>query len=123
MSDGEDGSGNSSSSTPNSHLPLDEMLDLLTDRTRRSFLHCLAEEADPTISLDDAAAYVANHIEKESGANTDENKIKAKLHHHHIPRLKVSSLVDFDERTETIRYHENERLEEFHNHLLAFEQD
>lgn len=104
-------------------LSLDEMLDLLANRQRRCLLEGLKEEADPTVSLDDAVSYVGNQIAEESEHQPTEEDVKVQLRHHHLPRLAESNLVDFDPRSETIRYRENEQLEAFHEHVRAFRQE
>lgn len=106
---------------PEASLSKDEMTDLLADRHRRSLLEYLAAEADPTVALDDAAAYVTAQAAAETDSQPHEDDVKASLHHRHIPRLAESGLVDFDEHNETIRYHENERLEAFHERLQDYD--
>lgn len=103
-------------------LTLDEMLDLLANHQRRCLLNCLQEEADPTISLDDAASYIANQIAGETGSRPNEDDVEVQLQHHHLPRLTDEGLVDYDTRSGEIRYHQLDQIETFHEHVQKFEE-
>lgn len=123
MSDGGDGPTESSDDSSDTAISKEEMLEILSDRHRRILLENLATEADPTVSLDEAVTYVANKLGEQNDARPHEDDVKARLLHRHIPRLADSSLLEFDDRSETIRYHENEELEAFHEHVKEFEQE
>lgn len=103
-------------------LTLGEMLDLLADRERRCLLNCLTEEADPTVSLDEAASYVSDQLADQTGNQPNEDDVKVKLQHHHIPRLVDHGLTDYDARSGDIRYYANEALEAFQEHIREFDQ-
>jgi predicted transcriptional regulator len=120
MSDGDDVPPKSSDSPSDGSLSLDEMFDLLADRHRRYLFEYLAKEADPTVPLDDAVSYVTDQLAEETDYRPTDEDVKGQLHHAHIPRLADSGLVEFDERSETIRYHVNERLEAFHKYIQTF---
>lgn len=123
MSGGGDGSSESSDDTPRTVISQEEMLEILSDHYRRILLEYLAEEADPTVTLEDTATYIANQLTEEAGLRPHEDDIEASLLHRHIPRLEDSGLVEFDDRSETIRYHENEQFEAFHEHIKEFDEE
>lgn len=123
MSDGGDGPTESSDDGSETAISKEEMLEILSDHHRRILLEYLASEADPTVSLDEAVIYVTDQLGEKSDSRPHEDDVNASLHHRHIPRLADSGLVEFDERSETIRYHESEKLEAFHEHVEEFEHE
>lgn len=110
-----DGSGR-----PEPSFSLDELLDLLVDRRRRALVECLETEADPTVSLDEAVEYVTNRVADETGRRPNEDDVELELLHHHVPRLADDGVLEFDARSETIRYVGSEQLERFHEHVREF---
>lgn len=110
-----DGSG-----SPEPSFSVDDLLDLFADRHRRALLEYLSDEADPTTSLDDAVSFVTNRVAEETGRRPNEDDVEIRLQHHHLPRLVESNVVEYDTRSGTIRYYENEQLERFHEHIREF---
>lgn len=112
----------SSDDSLDTNLSQEEMLELLSDHHRRILLDYLAKEADPTVALGDTVTYVATQLAEDTDSRPHEDDVEASLLHRHIPRLADSGLVEFDDRSETIRYYENEQLEAFHEHVKKFEE-
>lgn len=113
-----DGSG-----VPDPSFALDGLLDILADRHRRFLLEFLADEADPTAPLDEAVGYVTNRIAEETGRRPNEDDVEMELRHHHVPRLADDEVLEYDARSETLRYYGSEQLEAFHEHVREFDDE
>lgn len=79
---------------------LDETLELLADHQRRYTLYHLVAEDGEVYEYDQVCEYLAEHCP----AVDDTEEQKVVLHHKTLPRLKDAGVVDYDSRSETIRY-------------------
>jgi hypothetical protein len=79
-------------------------------------------EADPTLSIDDAATCVTDYVADQTGRRPSENDVKAQLQDHHLPRFAYHGLVEYDEGSGEVRYHQHDQLEAFNTHVQAFNQ-
>ncbi|UTF52000.1 hypothetical protein NGM29_09270 [Natronosalvus rutilus] len=41
------------------------------------------------------------------------------LYHNHLPKLEEAGLVEYDDRTETVRYHPNDHVEKLHQFVTT----
>lgn len=85
--------------------PLDELLPLLADqhcRATLSYFRDSPEDVTPVLNL-------ANEISKEDHGGTEQ--IVLDLHHSVLPRLADADAVDYDARSQTIRYRGHTELE------------
>lgn len=107
-----------------SSIPVFPKLDSLTrNRGRNALLSALANQhcrsviayfrntSDDRASVDDVAAALAQRD------HADETKIAIQLHHVALPKLDGVGLVDYDERTKTVRYHGHSHLEQLEESL------
>lgn len=79
---------------------LDEVLDLLADRHRRYTIYCLVCEDAAVFDYETVCAYLTDRCPDVGGR--EEQKIV--LHHETLPRLAEAGVVEYDSRSETIRY-------------------
>lgn len=93
---------------------LDQAFDLLASRRRRHVIAKLQTLPDGVASVDDLADHL---LVQDPEADRDRTLIA--LQHRTLPRLDDAGVVDFDRRTDTVRYRGNELAEE----LLAFVAD
>lgn len=90
---------------------LSRYFDALADERRRHALYYLRQHG--TASLDELARHA---VVRETGHPPDERsddeyeRVKSELHHKHLPRLADYGLVEFDPRSEQVRYREPTRL-------------
>lgn len=91
-------------------IPVDDVFRLLADRERRVVLRYLRETAAGTGSIDGALEAVTE-VEREFDPTYSRERAGITLHHVHLPQLAGVGVVDYDERSGTIRYHEDDRLE------------
>lgn len=125
MSDKHNDSSDSSkeSDLEGTPLSLEAMLDILANRQRWYFFQCLKESSENTISFEEGYEYVLAQIAKSTGERPSPDEIQIGLHHRHIPLLEDSGVVQYDFRSKTIRYHQNNRLEELFERIQDFQRN
>lgn len=92
-------------------LSLDAVLDILASERRRALLEYLWEKPDNSGSFEGAIRYTILKIGKKRGVQPNHDDIQADLQHHQLPKMADAGIVEYDVRSQTVRYHENERLE------------
>lgn len=98
-------------------LSLDELLSILGDYQRRALLECLWQQPDSTASVQDVAAYLLPKVEQNEDDATTHRDVQVELQHHHLPKLVDAGILEYDRRSQSIRYHKNERLETVYNRV------
>lgn len=88
---------------------LNQAFDLLGDQRRRYVLATLYTKPETVLSTDD----LADHVLRNDPDATDYDRVRIRLHHQTLPRLAEDGIIDFDSRTDTIRYHGNELIDDF----------
>jgi hypothetical protein len=92
-------------STP--RLELDTVCELLANATRRATLLYFVEHETDVAEL----AELVEHIHADVEAVTTLDQARRKLAHQHLPKLADHGVIEYDERSETVRYWDGERLE------------
>lgn len=116
MNDGGSETGNSIGADDTVHqvsLSLDAILSLLSDRHRRDLLRYLMESDDRTCTHDKCIGYITRQEEQRRGERPGHDEIAAALYHIHIPKLSDAGVIEYDGRSQEIRYWGNDRLEEW----------
>jgi len=85
---------------------IDELLTLLADQRCRATLSYFQDSPDDVASVQD----LANEIRKEDHGGTEQ--LVLRLHHSILPRLAETEALDYDARSQTIRYHGHSGLEQ-----------
>lgn len=80
---------------------LDALFEVLADRERRCILECLEENDDDIAAFSDLIERVAD---SEDPTDAERERIAVSLHHTHLPKLADADLVEYDTRSETVRY-------------------
>jgi hypothetical protein len=75
----------------------DELLELLCHRHRRQILRFLDNRPTNTATVDE----LVSHVDSPSG----ESSLSTRMHHVHLPKLADSGLIEWDSRSETVRYY------------------
>lgn len=92
---------------------LDETLELLSNPHRRNILYVMEDANDNVFSYEN----ITDRLTEESYiSEKEEERFEVQMNHVHLPRLEDSGLIQHDKRSETIRYIEDEDVEE----LLEF---
>lgn len=76
---------------------LDSLFGVLADRRRRRLLAYLAGTDDGVATVSELADHVA-------ADDADPERVTVSLHHAHLPRLEDAGIVEYDARSETVRY-------------------
>lgn len=105
-------------------LDLDEVFDILSDRRRRYVLHYLADAPTGVVSLNDLADQVVRwetEYTDYSPPDDHRQRVVVDLHHVHLPKLDRNGVVDYDTRSETVRYWGQPVVEEYAQHVADIE--
>jgi hypothetical protein len=92
--------------TPN--LTLSTASKLLTKPARRAVIRYFSVEETATAGLTELAA----HIHEEVDGITSFEQAQITLVHTHLPKLADHEVIDYDKRSETVRYRDGEHLEQ-----------
>lgn len=87
------------------HETKDELLALLADRHRRTVLAYFLESTDDVASLRELSAEISEEYDG------DDEDVWIRLHHSVLPRLDAAGVVDYDARSNTVRYRGHQKLE------------
>jgi hypothetical protein len=85
-------------------------LRLFADEDRRSIIAALVDHEENVVSLQDLTHQVATEPSP-GGAASVQNGSRVALKHNHLPRLDDTGVIEYDWRSDTVRYHPNERVE------------
>ena len=89
---------------------LDELFEVLADGQRRQILAYLDDIDDDVAAFSELIEHVADDSVGESTdapaeESTDARKrVAVSLHHNHLPKLSAAGIVEYDVRSETVRY-------------------
>lgn len=99
--------------TPNTQTPSTEtLLELVADPRRRMILRHLSENGDGAVALDELTGTIATGGGQEMVRHAPgDTRASVELHHTHLPKLAGAGLIEYDQRSETIRYRSHDRLE------------
>jgi len=102
----------------------DDIFDLLSSTRRRYAIYYLQQTPDGVATLDDLTEKVAAWETDTAADDVPEDfgqRVRTSLHHTHLPRLDDANIVDYDARSESIRYWGQPVLEEYAEHVAAME--
>ncbi|WP_449405120.1 DUF7344 domain-containing protein [Halorussus salinus] len=104
-------------------LSLDARLDILANHARRELLILLRDQPEETVELEEAARYILKQVSQERGRQPNYDDVQVELQHHHLPKLADAGIIEYDIRSQTIRYRPNKQLEELHDRVQGFRED
>lgn len=96
------------------------MLDILANSPRRHLLSHLQTQANETSSVEEATKHILTELAKEQGKQPNHDDVQINLQHQYIPKLVDAGVIEFDVRSQKIRYRPNQRLEELHDRVREF---
>ena len=95
---------------------LDVVFDALADRRRRYTLYYLHGISDGVATIDDISASVLAREPTPDDPDEHSRRVKTALQHVHVPKLEDLGVVEYDPRSETVRYWSQPALEEWLEH-------
>lgn len=111
--DGDEDGSSSGSGDGGNWPPFDTLVSLVADRHTRYVLSYLESESESVADLDELVDRVAEREEAAGLATNSEERrrrVAIALHHERLPRLDDAALVDYDARSNTVRYWGDDRL-------------
>lgn len=102
---------------PETEHPLDRLYGVLTAERRRRLLFYLHRKDGDVASCTELVDYLVVD-EAESVADLDTDEVAISLYHTHLPKLADAGLIEYDERSRTVRYHGDDTVGE-HLGVLA----
>lgn len=101
----------------------DTVHSLLSNRRRRWLLEHLTSRSDDVATLDELCEHlVAAEVEMSEDyvpSSDHREEIETSLVHIHLPKLSAVGVLEYDDRSETVRYYGDERLE---THLVRIDE-
>lgn len=106
---------------PEIPLSLDAMLDLLANHRRRCLLRYFIEDSKNTAVFEDIRRCVIKQESIMRGEQPNHEDVQVNLQHHQLPKLADAGVIEYDVRSQEIRYRPNERLEQLFEQVSEFE--
>lgn len=94
-----------------SPLSVDTLLDILANANRRHLIDLLRDRPDKTASFEAVTKHIITEAGRDRGVQPNDDDVQVELYHTHLPKLADAGVVEYDIRSQTVRYHSNERLE------------
>ena len=99
---------------------IDDIFGVLADWRRREVCRFFLETDADTASVDDLAMLVAGCRPADGeGRTPPHDELAAGLEERHLPQLDAAGVVDYDPRSETVRYWGQPTLEKWLEHVAA----
>ncbi|WP_076432324.1 DUF7344 domain-containing protein [Haladaptatus litoreus] len=99
-------------STSTEHLSKEQVAGLLRHKQRRAIIRYFNQKTTDYTSLDDLVEYIVSSDSKRGATSVGHSKrITIGLLHNHLPRLADAGVLEYDQRSETVRYWGDSRLE------------
>ncbi len=98
-------------------LSLDATLELLANHDRRAVLSYLRDAPGATATTGDLTDYLVERRAARTGERPARSHVRSTLQHIHVPKLADAGVVDYDARTDEVRYWGSERLETWHDRI------
>ena len=90
-------------------LSVSQVFDVLADERRRRLLFYLHNKDGDVASLGELVDYLVVH-EAESVADLEDDDVTISLYHTHLPKLTTLGLIEYDRRSETVRYRSDDAV-------------
>lgn len=83
-------------------LNLDAIFGLLSNEYRRHILYHFHGQPQAVATVDELVTHLRTQFDARAAADTD--RLRIQLLHSHLPRLESHGILEYNERSETIRY-------------------
>lgn len=102
-------------------LSIDAILELLSHRERRKVLEYLVQTTADTVQVEELLEYLAEDEADRTGGSPSRARFETSLYHLHLPKLADAGIVDYDPRTQQVRYYGKSQLEEWLERIAEVE--
>jgi DNA-binding transcriptional ArsR family regulator len=96
---------------------VDDAVDVLTSPDRRRVLEYLDDESVESTTVTGLASHLASLESGSTSQSRDERSYETRLHHIHLPKLDDHGILEYDPRSNAVRYRPNARVEEMLDRL------
>lgn len=79
---------------------IDALIRVLADQTRRDVVRYLRERSEPTATFEE----LVQHVVATSATDRDPERVSLALYHGILPKLDGVGVIEYDVRSETVRY-------------------
>lgn len=125
-SDGEQGSDGDRDTEEDSHqtpeLSLDAVLNILSQRERRSTLNYLVDSSEEVVPIDEVVEQIVQAESERIDKLPNRDHLELSLHHIHLPKLTEAGLLDYDSRSQQIRYKGNKQIERWLKYIQGVQE-
>lgn len=87
--------------------PSNSLLEVLADEQRRCVVAYLSDTSDDVASVSELTRHVTKHC---ADAHNRE-QVAVNLHHVGLPKLEEAGVLEYDSRSNTVRYHPGSKVE------------
>ncbi|WP_425494460.1 DUF7344 domain-containing protein [Natronosalvus halobius] len=102
------------------NMSTETALHLVANQRRRLVLTQLIESEQNAVAVDLLAEHLSPENPPPDSVETKSSeRLLLDLYHNHLPKLEEAGLVEYDDRTETVRYHPNDRVEKLHQFVTT----
>lgn len=109
--DGGDGPNEGTRQTPK--LSIDATLEILAQHERRYILSYLADSSEEVATTDELVEHILQRESERTGEVPNRDHLTSSLYHIHLPKLTDAGILEYDPRSQQLRYYGDERLEEW----------
>jgi DNA-binding transcriptional ArsR family regulator len=102
-------------------IDLDALFEVLADAQRRQILAYLDATDDDVAAYSDLIEHVAD--DSAEASTDDRDRIAVGLHHNHLPKLADAGVVEYDSRSETVRYRGGPVVSEWLDLVRSYDSD
>jgi|GEM_PF-497234 len=92
-------------------LPMDELLELVAHQHRRDLLRYVTRSTDTTAEIDEVTTHLLERHAERTSDQPDRDQLELLLHHIHLPKLTAAGIIEYDSRSNELRYRRHARLE------------
>lgn len=96
-----------------SELSVDATLEILAQRERRYILSYLADSSEEIASTDELVEHIVQAETERMDEVPNRDHLESSLYHIHLPKLTDTGLLEYDPRSQQLRYWGDERLEKW----------
>lgn len=104
-------------------LSIDATLELLAHHDRRRILDYLVTASEHVATTEELVEHLLQSKAAQTGEVPSRNHLEAALHHLHLPKLVDTGVIEYDPRSQQLRYLGDDRLEAWLKRIKREEQD